>query len=69
MSDDENVAGLSLEGLARELKSLRSLQRIAAVPKERVVGKFTGESADLCEGLSGTGQGSMGGAGVSEGSR
>ena len=46
-SDDENVARLSLEGLAHELKSLRSLQGIVVVPKERVVGKFTGDSRQL----------------------
>ena len=46
-SDDENVAGLSLEGLAQELESLRGLQRIVVVPKERVVGKFTGDSWQL----------------------
>ena len=46
-SDDENVAGLSLEGLAHELESLRGLQRIVVVPKERVVGRFTGDSRQL----------------------
>ena len=46
-SDDENVAGLSLEGLAQELESLRGLQRIVVVPKERVVGRFTGDSRQL----------------------
>ena len=46
-SDDENVAGLSLEGLAQELESLRGLQRIVVVPKEWVVGKFTGDSRQL----------------------
>ena len=40
-------AGLSLEGLAHELKSLQGLQRIAVVSKERVVGKFTGDSRQL----------------------
>ena len=46
-SDDENVAGLSLEGLAHQLESLRGLQRIVVVPKERVVGKFTGDCRQL----------------------
>ena len=47
MSEDKNVAGLRLEGLAHELESLRSLQRIAVVPKERIVRKFTGDSRQL----------------------
>ena len=32
-SDDENIAGLSLEGLAQELESLRGSQRIVVAPQ------------------------------------